>query len=84
MSGWRPGDWGWGTLVGSLSRPQGASAGNLMCAALDLCDMFLGSCENFFLTILCGCSFLCGLFIFSAPLCKDCLTDRGTSFSIVF
>lgn len=39
---------GAGTLVGSLSHRQGASFSNLTCAALAVCDMHLGSCENFF------------------------------------
>lgn len=42
---------GAGMLVGSLSHRQGASFSNLMCAALAVCDMHLGSCENFFIPL---------------------------------
>lgn len=39
---------------------------------------------EFFVTISCCCSFLCGLFIFSASLCEDCLANRGTSHSALY
>lgn len=34
--------------------------------------------RELFLTNSYCCSFLCGLFIFSAPLCENCLADGGT------
>lgn len=45
---------------------------------------FCGPVKVFSPTIPCHFSFLCGLFIFSGPLCEDCLVDRETSHSALY
>jgi hypothetical protein len=52
------------------------------CELHALSDSLLGSYENFSGLML--LFFLNGLFIFSGPLCEDCLVDRGTSHSALY